>query len=216
MIGILRHGKTDWNIDHKIQGRTDIPLNEEGLMSAKKARDTIAECGFEICYSSPLIRAKKTAEIVTEGLGIDIIVDDRLKEISFGEHEGPEGVYGKPDHPLYKFFFAPHEYVATGGAETIDELLERVKSFYDDVLKNLIDDGKNVLIVAHGALNAGLITYLMGNDKKHFWSYGQSNCSMFRYYPDDPVRTRDENSSTYVSQMTEKDLAKSIYRNKQS
>ena len=214
MIGILRHGKTDWNVLHKIQGRTDIPLNEEGILSARKAKETVASFDFDICYTSPLIRAKQTAEIVTDGLEIEVITDNRLTEIGFGELEGAEGVYGKPDHPMYKFFFDPANYVAASGAESLDELFLRIKSFYDDVLSRLILDGKNVLVVAHGAFNAGLITFLLGNEKKDFWSYGQSNCSMFRFYPDDLKRTREENESTYVRQMTQKDIEASIYKNK--
>ncbi|MCR5521217.1 MAG: histidine phosphatase family protein [Lachnospiraceae bacterium] len=214
MIGILRHGKTDWNLLHKIQGRTDIPLNEEGIESAREARDTVAKYCFDICYVSPLKRARQTAELILEGTGINVIVDDRLTEIGFGIYEGIEGVYGIPDHPLHDFFFAPEKYKAQNGAESIDELLVRIKNFYDDVLKELIKSRKNVLIVAHGALNAGLITLLLGNEKKDFWSYGQSNCSMFKFYPDDHEKTLEENKSTYVREMTEKDLAASIYKNK--
>ena len=69
-----------------------------------------------------------------------------------------------------------------------------------------------MLLVAHGAFNAGLITFLLGNEKKDFWSYGQSNCSMFRFYPDDIKRTKEENKSTYVKQMTIKDIEAGIYK----
>ncbi|MCR4722024.1 MAG: histidine phosphatase family protein [Lachnospiraceae bacterium] len=213
MIGILRHGKTDWNVLHKIQGRTDTVLNEEGISSAKEAGNEVAECNFDICFVSPLKRARQTAEIVTEGLGIKTVIDERLIEISFGEYEGTEGVYGKPNHPLHDFFFAPAEYKATKGAESIDDLFLRIQSFYDEILRKLTDERKNVLIVAHGAFNAGLITFLLGNEKKDFWAYGQSNCSMFRFYPEDIERTLEENRSTYVIKMTEKDLAASIYKN---
>ncbi|MCR5431395.1 MAG: histidine phosphatase family protein [Lachnospiraceae bacterium] len=214
MIGIFRHGKTDWNVIHKIQGRTDVPLNEEGIASAKRAAEEVAMCKFDICYVSPLIRARQTAEIITEGSEIEIRVDKRLSEISFGKYEGSEGVYGIPDHPLHDFFFAPEKYKAVNGAESLEELLERIRDFYEEVLKDCINRKKNVLIVAHGALNAGLITFLLGNDKKDFWSYGQSNCTMFRFYPDDPERTKAENSSTFIKQMTEKDLAASVFKNR--
>lgn len=198
MIGIMRHGKTDWNIVHKIQGRTDIPLNDEGINSAREARDKVLACNFDICYVSPLIRARQTAQIVTEGSGIECVVDDRLKELGFGDYEGMEGVYGKPDHPLYKFFFDTEHYEATGGAESIECLMKRVESFCDDVLNELMEEGKNVLIVAHGALNAALITFLMKNPIKDFWAYGQSNCSIFKYYPEDLQRTKSENFATYI------------------
>ena len=61
MLYIMRHGKTDWNAMRKLQGRTDIPLNEEGRQMAEHARTEYAVIHFDICYCSPLIRAKETA-----------------------------------------------------------------------------------------------------------------------------------------------------------
>lgn len=67
MLYIMRHGKTDWNAKHKLQGRTDIPLNEEGIQMAEQAKEKYKDVNFDICYCSPLVRAKQTAEIVLEG-----------------------------------------------------------------------------------------------------------------------------------------------------
>ena len=66
MLYIMRHGKTDWNAKHKLQGRTDIPLNEEGIQMAEQAKEKYKDVNFDICYCSPLVRAKQTAEIVLE------------------------------------------------------------------------------------------------------------------------------------------------------
>ena len=63
MLYIMRHGKTDWNKMEKLQGSVDIPLNEEGVSIARKAHDKYKEISFDICYSSPLVRAKETAEL---------------------------------------------------------------------------------------------------------------------------------------------------------
>ena len=66
---VIHHAtwKTDWNAMRKLQGRTDIPLNEEGRQMAEHARTEYADIHFDICYCSPLIRAKETAEIVLKG-----------------------------------------------------------------------------------------------------------------------------------------------------
>ena len=66
MLYIIRHGKTDWNVRHKMQGRTDIPLNEEGRQMAEAAREDYRDVHFDICFCSPLIRAKETAEILPD------------------------------------------------------------------------------------------------------------------------------------------------------
>ena len=68
MLYIMRHGRTDWNVRHKLQGRTDIPLNEEGRRMAEKAREEYRDVPLDICFCSPLIRARETAEIVLRGL----------------------------------------------------------------------------------------------------------------------------------------------------
>ena len=61
---LIRHGKTDWNVVRKLQGRTDTPLNEDGRTMARKAAIECEDIDFDICYSSPLIRAKETANIL--------------------------------------------------------------------------------------------------------------------------------------------------------
>ena len=67
MLYIMRHGKTEWNKIEKLQGSVDITLNDEGILVAQIAHDKYKEIKFDICYCSPLIRAKKTAEIFLEG-----------------------------------------------------------------------------------------------------------------------------------------------------
>ena len=73
---IMRHGKTDWNEKHKIQGRTDIPLNDEGRKMAAAAAEEYKDIHFDICFCSPLIRAKETAQIFLSARNIPIIYDD--------------------------------------------------------------------------------------------------------------------------------------------
>lgn len=58
MLYIMRHGKTEWNELHKLQGRTDIPLNEEGRQMAKIAGEKYKDINFDVCYCSHLVRAK--------------------------------------------------------------------------------------------------------------------------------------------------------------
>ena len=86
MLYIMRHGKTEWNKKKKLQGRTDIPLCQEGIEMAEKAREEYKDVHLDICYCSPLIRARKTAGILLEGRNVPIVTDDRLKEMCFGEY----------------------------------------------------------------------------------------------------------------------------------
>ena len=126
MLYIMRHGKTDWNALHKLQGRTDIPLNEEGRLMALKAHEEYKSWNIDVCYCSPLIRAVETAQIVLKNRGIPIITDERLVEMSFGDYEGIENSFKIPDCPINLIFRKPEEYIESiGGAETFAELFAR-------------------------------------------------------------------------------------------
>lgn len=83
-IYIVRHGKTDWNVSGLIQGKTDIPLNKIGEKQAEIAKEKI-EDKIDICFSSPLKRAIKTAQILSD---VNPIIDKRLVERNMGEFEG--------------------------------------------------------------------------------------------------------------------------------
>ena len=84
----LRHGQTRWNVEGRFQGHTDIPLNETGLAQAHDAANALAQCRVDLVVASPLIRARKTAEIVAEQLQRPLLFDDELKERHFGRFEG--------------------------------------------------------------------------------------------------------------------------------
>ena len=86
----MRHGKTDWNLLHKLQGQTDIPLNDMGRKMAREAGERYKDIHFDVCYCSPLVRARETARLVLEGRDVPVIIDDRLAEMGFGIYEGTE------------------------------------------------------------------------------------------------------------------------------
>lgn len=85
---VLRHGQTDWNLQARLQGSTDIPLNDTGREQARKAADILAGEGLTKIVASPLSRALETARIVAERLGLEPEIDDRLIERNFGRFEG--------------------------------------------------------------------------------------------------------------------------------
>lgn len=175
---IIRHGQTDWNVEHKLQGRTDIPLNENGRKMAVEAHEKYKDIKIDICYSSPLSRAYETAQTVLEGRNVQIIRDDRLMEMSFGKYEGLKGVLNMPEHSVYKLFNNPAGYVADEGAETLAELYARTGDFIQKVLLPEINAGKNVLIVGHGAMNLSIINQLMNIPVERFWENMQGNCEL--------------------------------------
>ncbi len=180
MLYVMRHGKTDWNLKHKLQGKTDIPLNDMGRQMAREASEKYKDVHFDICYCSPLIRARETAELLLEGRDVPVIIDDRLSEMGFGIYEGIENVFDKPECPVRVLFFEPSEYKAVGGAESLEELIARTSEFLNDTALPLVNSGKDVLIVGHGAMNSALIGQVRHIPLKDFWVEGIENCRLIK------------------------------------
>ena len=106
-IYMMRHGETDWNIIKRLQGRSDIPLNEEGRRLARVTAEALADIPFTRIYTSPLLRAKETAMIIKGNRDIPVIEEERIQEISFGVYEGlicAEDNYTIPDPDFINFF----------------------------------------------------------------------------------------------------------------
>lgn len=103
MFYILRHGRTDWNEEHRLQGEVDIPLNETGRQMAYDAAEKYKDIDFDICYCSPLKRAQETARIflADRNPAVEIITDNRLHEMCFGDYEGVKNIRQKPECPVY-------------------------------------------------------------------------------------------------------------------
>ncbi len=84
ILYVVRHGETDWNRAHKVQGHTDIPLNNYGRHLARETAEGMKNLKIDLAYTSPLSRAKETAEIILAGRNIPLIEDSRIEEFSFG------------------------------------------------------------------------------------------------------------------------------------
>lgn len=181
MLYVIRHGKTDWNAKHKLQGRTDIPLNDEGREMAMAANKEYSDINFDVCYCSPLTRAKETAKLLLAGRDVPIIYDERLCEMSFGIYEGIENSFETPEHPANIIWFHPEEYTtAFEGAESFDDLFERTGAFLKEIAYPLVEQGKDVLIVGHGAMNLSIISQVHNIPRKDFWKTSIENCKLFK------------------------------------
>ena len=184
-IYILRHGTTEWNKIHKIQGNTDTPLDETGKMMAEATGKAFSEKGvhFDRIYSSPLKRALVTTKLVTGRE--DIITDERLRELDFGFQEGRIVEEMIEKDMLFKYFKTDparydEEAAGSGSAETLTALIERAASFMKEVVEKLPPETERILISAHGACNKALLMYIRNEkDLSRFWGVGlQPNCGV--------------------------------------
>ena len=112
VIYLVRHGETHWNHLGKIQGQSDISLNEAGIRMAQAAAERLKDVSFDRVFSSPLLRARQTAEILADGRGVAVETDERLKEMSFGCEEGAavDCICENPQDPMYRFFRDPEHF----------------------------------------------------------------------------------------------------------
>ena len=146
VIGLLRHGQTNWNIDFRLQGVTDIPLNETGIAQAKVAGAVIASQAaagqpWDLILTSPLSRARDTAVMVGQAIGIEgVSVEELLLERSFGEAEGLT-------HAEWKTSFPDGH---PPGGESLEELRLRAGLLLDHLANQY--RGTRALAVSHGAM----------------------------------------------------------------
>ena len=178
MLYIIRHGRTEWNKIHKLQGRTDIPLNEEGISQAEEAAEKYKDVHFDIAFCSPLIRARQTADILLKGRNIRIEYDDRLREMSFGIYEGIENCFDIPDCPVNVLFKDPANYKGVPDGETLEDLFKRTGEFLDEKIEPLLKEKKDILIVGHGAMNSSIICQRRNTPVAHFWDERIDNCRL--------------------------------------
>lgn len=176
---MFRHGKTVWNEAKKIQGSADIELTEEGRRLAVITAEAIKSMHFDAIYSSPLKRAYETACILCGDRPLDIIKDDRLRELNFGVLEGTsfDNIQNDAfDRRFSVFFTEPQLYERPEGGESLEALCCRAEDFIRD-LKARHGSGDRVMTVAHGALNKALLKVIRGLEIKDLWYGGlQKNC----------------------------------------
>ena len=178
-IWVTRHGQTDLNAGSRMQGRSDIPLNEIGIGQAKSAREKIGDIKFDAVYSSPLIRAVKTAEIVGNVSADEIIKDERIIEADFGKYEQKSYYACGPFMTLY--WTIPEFFPAPKGVETVAQMVERTRSFLQELEQK---DYENVLVTCHGGIIRFIRGYLEDEPKGFIWRPRPKNCEIRVYETD--------------------------------
>lgn len=146
---LVRHGQTNWNLEGRYQGQSDVHLNENGRAQAKSLAKELKGQTFAAIYSSDLTRAQETAEYIANGLGLPVQIEPRLREINQGEWEGVlvEDIKARYAEIWSQRTVDPAS-VRPPGGETVGEVAERVYIALDDIAR-LFPTGR-VLIVSHG------------------------------------------------------------------
>ena len=140
-LGFIRHGQTDWNAQDFLQGSTDIPLNDVGRRQALDAVTVLGRGGWDVIVSSPLSRARETAQIMAADLGIELGRSyDELIERDYGQAEGMTLEESEKHWPNR----------TGGGIEPLESVVARGRKAIDLIAAEF--PGKNVAIVCHGTI----------------------------------------------------------------
>ncbi len=182
-IFVIRHGETDWNKQFRLQGRTEIPLNDTGRAQAQKTAEGLKAQGifFDAVYASPLCRAVETAEILSGFPREKIRTDERIIELSFGKAEGTTPADRRNNPALIginAFFQSPNEYIAEDGAESLQHALKRTADFWESEIKSLESTHKNVLVATHGGTLQALLLHIDGRTLAQYWDVKIPNCTV--------------------------------------
>ena len=181
LLYVLRHGVTRWNKLKKVQGTMDIPLAPEGIELAEKTGKALRDVPFDICFTSPLTRARQTAQCVLGDREIPVIEDKRIQEIDFGVLEGTQfkDAQGKiVSREMEIFFEDPLNFKRPENGENISDILKRTREFWIEKTTDPARADKTVLVSSHGCAVRALLQNIY-QDPAHFW-HGcvPPNCSI--------------------------------------
>ena len=177
---IVRHGETLWNREGRYQGRTDVPLSEEGEAQARALGVRLAGLPIALALTSPLARTRRTAQAILGERNVTLEIDDALIEISHGQWEGQ--LASDIEHSHAEMFGTwrtrPDRDVPAGpGAETLGDVEERAWPVLVRTCARLATD-ETALIVAHDAINRVLLCRVLGLPLTRVWTFRQSPASL--------------------------------------
>ena len=160
-ICLVRHGETDWNVERRLQGHKDIPLNATGVAQARALAEALANTRFDAIYSSDLARAQDTAEEVAQRLGVAVKTLPAVRERNFGVFQGLTRREAEQDFPEMQARVARREpdFIPPEG-ESLRQCFIRVAA----ALNALADKhaGESILLVAHGGVLDAARRYVTG------------------------------------------------------
>lgn len=173
---LVRHGRTAYNVEGRLQGRLDMPLDEVGRRQAVAVAQVIADMDPDAVIASPLRRAHDTARAIGARAGVGIELDDRLVEVDVGRWAGHRAADLRRDDPEYAAgMVSPTDYRRAGG-ETAGEVAERIVEACRDAVARYT--GGTVVVVSHGfALRTGVCWLLGGDYAASRQLGGLGNCS---------------------------------------
>ena len=174
---LVRHGRTGWNKEQIFRGTKDVPLDAVGREEALLVGERLKAEGIRAVYSSPLSRAKETAEAIARFHNVKVQVLAGLNDLNFGEWEGQSLEEVKKQYPdLYQQWLQePHRVIFPKG-EGLDAVRARAMKVIEEIIERHPQEA--VVLVSHRVVLKVLICALLGLDNSHFWNIGQDTTAI--------------------------------------
>jgi broad specificity phosphatase PhoE len=177
---VVRHGETEFNSQGRYAGSTDIPLNKRGVQQAAILAKDLQSIQFDIIVSSPMLRARQTADIINHGRSLPLKIMDGFSERNMGAYEGLTREEARLRHPkTWEKLSARGVDDAPEGGETIRQCNERVMAALSELIREA--EGKAVLLVCHGFVSRLINRYFTGLDFSAMHSFALKNCEIAEY-----------------------------------
>jgi alpha-ribazole phosphatase len=164
---LIRHGLTEWNVQRRYQGQTDVPLSELGKRQAQLVAERLVDQKFDAIYASDLGRAWETAQPVAKLLGVQVVSEPRLRELKFGIFEGLTYDEAVAQYPEMMAAWLEDFKNTPEGAETIDAFIARIVALLNDLKAK--HDEQTVLLVGHGGSLSEILRVVLGLSRKKRW-----------------------------------------------
>ena len=195
---LVRHGETDWNVQHLLQGASDIPLNDSGRAQARAAAPELAQIAtVSRIVTSDLVRASETAQIIADAMGAEVITDARWRERAYGVWEGLAEDVRESDHPEEHHRWVSGLEPHVEGYEFNVTVRDRALAAIDE----LVAGGGTHIVVSHGSTTRVVIGALLGLE---LGSYGVGNLGNAQWveltkHDEGPWILRSLNPRTFTS-----------------
>jgi len=172
-VYVARHGQTQWNLEDRVCGRTDLPLTAAGQLQAELLAEKASRLGLTKILVSPMLRARQTAEPISRATGIPMEIDERLIEQDYGIYEGvsrfDSGFLNNKRHFAFRY----------PGGESMMDVAHRVYCLLEEIKWRYPQD--TILLVCHGGVCRNIRTYFEDMTNEEYFHYSEENAA-FREY----------------------------------
>lgn len=164
VLVIVRHGQSAWNLENRFTGWVDVDITEKGEAEAKAAGDKLRSYNFDLAFTSGLLRAQHTLQIILNEIGqnsIPVVKDEKLNERHYGDLQGANKAetaekYGEEQVHIWRRSYD----IAPPNGESLKDTADRVIPYFQEKIVPELKKGKNIIVAAHGNSLRALIMYI--------------------------------------------------------